>query len=105
MSLFSRIAGVVASVLQIGGPSGPSLTASGGRITASGNVAGADPVAATDFVTLEYGNANYGGGGSALGQVYSSPLTIAANTQVVFVTDLTMTNGDLMVNGVLQGVH
>ncbi len=75
MSLFSRIAGVVASVFSIGGPTGPTLTAASGRLTASGNVAGSNPVAAQDFVTLTYGNANYGGGSTpatinTLGTVY-----------------------------------
>lgn len=103
MSLFEKISGVVGSVLSWSGPNGPTLTALGTRITASGNVAGADPVAATDFVTLEYGNANYGGGG--IPQVMTSPYTVASNTQIVFLTDLQPTNGDLTVLGILQGVH
>jgi hypothetical protein len=54
MGLISRIAGIIGSVFQIGGPSGPTFTASGSRLTASGEVAGSDPTANTDFVTLEF---------------------------------------------------
>jgi hypothetical protein len=103
MGLFEKLAGFVGTIISFGGPSGPTLTASGTRITASGNVAGADPVASTDFVTLEYGNANYGGSG--IPQVLTSPYTVASNTQIVFLTDLQPTNGDLTVLGILQGVH
>ena len=102
MGLFEKLAGVVGSVLSFGGPSGPTLSASGNRLTASGNVAGSDPVALTDFVTLEYANANYGGG---IPQVLTAPYTVASNTQIVFLTDLQPTNGDLTVLGILQGVH
>lgn len=51
MSLFARILGAVGAVFQIGGPTGPSLTAAGTRITASGNVAGSNPVNPQDFLT------------------------------------------------------
>jgi hypothetical protein len=102
MSLYSRMLGIVGSVFGIGGPSGPTLTASGGRITASGNVAGSDPMNPTDFITLEYGQANFA---AYVQQVYSTPFTVPTNTQVVFVTDIQMTSGDLTVNGILQGIH
>jgi hypothetical protein len=101
VSLFEKISGIVGTVLSFGGPSGPTLTSSGNRLTASGNVAGADPVASNDFVTLEYGNSNY----FSIPQVITSPFTVPSNTQIVFLTDLQPTNGDLTVLGILQGVH
>jgi hypothetical protein len=74
MSIFSKIAGVINSFFQIGGPSGPGLnnvsssvisatTSAGG--TNYANVRGASPLVGADFVTLSYGNANYTGGGGS----------------------------------------
>lgn len=67
--LFKRILGIVGNVLQIGGPSGPQLSNNSGVIenrNASGSafniMRGADPASSNDFVTLAYGNANYGSG-------------------------------------------
>jgi hypothetical protein len=61
MSLFSRIAGAVASFFQFGGPSGPGLNDNAGVLEAKDstntvftNMRGADPVGSNDFVTLEY---------------------------------------------------
>ena len=60
MSLFSRLAGTVATFFQIGGPGGPGLEDNAGVLEARApgpgalvNVRGADAVAAHDFVTLE----------------------------------------------------
>jgi hypothetical protein len=75
MSIFSKIAGVVNSFFQVGGPTGPGLNSVSTSIisvtTSAGGtnyaiVRGADPVGNNDFVTLEYGNANYTGGGSTV---------------------------------------
>lgn len=71
MGLFARILGTVSSYFQLGGPSGPRLKNNGGAVDARNatdaayvNVRGADPVAANDLVTKEYGDLNYGGGGN-----------------------------------------
>lgn len=85
MSLLEKITGFVGSVISFGGPSGPTLTASGTRLTASGNVAGSDPTASTDFVTLEYGTANYVGAPS----VPSVTATSAINTASTYITPST----------------
>jgi hypothetical protein len=60
MSLFSRIAGVVTSFFQIGGPSGSGWNDNAGALegknstnSAFVNVRGADPAGLNDFVTLE----------------------------------------------------
>lgn len=47
------------------------------------------------------------GGGGAMPQVPTAGFTVAANTQQMFFTDMDMTaaNGDLIVNGLLQGIH
>src|SRR5271154_3879440 len=65
MSLFSRVAGAVASFFQFGGPGGPGLNDNAGALEAKNstnstfvNMRGADPVGANDFVTLEYFQAN-----------------------------------------------
>jgi hypothetical protein len=84
VSLLEKIAGFTAAI-SIGGPSGPTLTASGTRLTASGNVAGLDPAAATDFVTLEYGNANYVGTPSTPSVAASA----AINTTATYITPST----------------
>ncbi len=55
MSLFSRILGIAGSVFQVGGPSGPTMTASGTRLTASGNVAASAPAAVNDSMTFGTG--------------------------------------------------
>jgi hypothetical protein len=72
VGLFSRIAGVVGSFFQIGGPTGPGLVSDTGNIDAKNaaqssyvNVRGADPSISDDLVTKRYGDANYGGGGGA----------------------------------------
>jgi hypothetical protein len=61
MSLFSSIAGAIASFFQIGGPNGPGFSDNVGALEAKNstnsafvNVRGADPVGPNDFVTLEY---------------------------------------------------
>lgn len=60
MSLFSRIAGAIASFFQIGGPSGPGINDNAGALEAKDptnsvfvNMRGADPAGLNDFVTLE----------------------------------------------------
>lgn len=65
MSFFSRIAGVVSSFFQVGGPNGPAWKANGGAFDARNAadsafviVRGLDPAAAQDLVTLAYLNAN-----------------------------------------------
>jgi hypothetical protein len=66
---WERLLGVVGTFLRIGGPSGPGLNANGSALevknptnTSYAIVRGADPVASNDLVTLEYGNAHFGGG-------------------------------------------
>ena len=94
MSLFSRVIGTVSSFFQIGGPGGPRLKNDTGDIDArnSGdsayvNVRGADPVAANDFVTLEYANDNYAlpahAWGQALGTSVSSTQFVVLAQQVI----------------------
>lgn len=65
MSLFSRIAGVVESFFQVGGPSGPAWKNNSGNIDARNasdaafvNVRGLDPVIADDLVTKRYADAS-----------------------------------------------
>lgn len=60
MSLFSRIAGAVASFFQFGGPNGPGLNDNAGVLEAKdatntvfANLRAADPVGLNDCVTLE----------------------------------------------------
>jgi hypothetical protein len=74
----SKVWGVTRSFFQIGGSTGPGLANDGGsgnlgayNATQSGyvNVRGADPVVAHDFVTLEYGNAHYGGSSLNAGSI------------------------------------
>jgi hypothetical protein len=61
MSLFSRIAGAVASFFQFGGPGGAGINNNGGALEAKNStnsafaiLRAADPVGANDVVTLEY---------------------------------------------------
>jgi len=63
MSLFQKIAGFINSFVQIGGPNGSAIKLNGSAIehrnatdTAFVNARGLDPVAAQDFVTLNYFN-------------------------------------------------
>lgn len=63
MSLFERIAGVLSSFFQIGGPGGPGWNDNAGALEAKNStnsafavIRGADPVASNDLVTLEYLN-------------------------------------------------
>lgn len=65
MSLFQKLAGFINAFVQIGGPQGSALKNNGGVIehrnaadTAFVNARGLDPVAAQDFVTLNYFNTN-----------------------------------------------
>lgn len=114
MSLFSKLYGTVTSFFQLGGPGGPGLANDGGSGNFGAynsaqstyiNVRGADPVIANDFVTLEYGNANFGGGGSQVPQTTSTGgFTVSSNTQVLFFSNITLT-GNLSVLGLLQGIH
>jgi len=61
MSIFSRVAGAVASFFQFGGPNGPGLNDNAGALEAKNstntgfvNLRAADPVLPNDTVTLEY---------------------------------------------------
>lgn len=74
MGVFSKLLGTVTSFFQVGGPGGPGLANDGGSgnlgaynpaESAYVNVRGKDPAIADDLVTKRYGDANYGGGGSA----------------------------------------
>jgi hypothetical protein len=65
MSVFARIAGVVGSLFQIGGPNGPAWKSNASGVEARNAadsayvvVRGLDPAAAQDLVTLAYLNAN-----------------------------------------------
>lgn len=44
-------------------------------------------------------------GGQGIPTTLTTALLIPAGTQFVFVTDLQPTNGDILVSGILQGVH
>jgi len=55
MSALSRILGIVGSAFSIGGPAGPTLSSSGTRITASGNIAASAPAAVNDAMTFGTG--------------------------------------------------
>lgn len=79
MGLYGRIAGVIGSFFQVGGPAGPGLVDDAGNIDAKNavqtsyvNVRGADPVIANDLVTKQYGDAHYGGS-----SIQSGSLTIS----------------------------
>lgn len=68
MGLFARLAGVVGSSFQVGGPGGPAWKNNGGSLDARNagdsayiNVRGLDPVGAQDLVTLGYFNLHVNG--------------------------------------------
>ncbi len=68
MNPFGRFLGIVGSFFQVGGPSGPAWKNNSGNLDARNsadsayvNVRGLDPVGAQDFVTLTYGQSNFGG--------------------------------------------
>jgi len=81
MGFFSGLSGVMGT-LGLGGPSGVVLRHTTGKLlvedaaSALTQAQGADPVALQDFVTKNYGDTNYLGGGStpatSLGQVLFS---------------------------------
>jgi hypothetical protein len=116
MGLFAKIAGVVGSFFQVGGPSGPGLANDGGSgnlgaynsgQSAYINVRGADPVANNDFVTLEYANAHYSSGSSTTyGSVpASTTLDVPVGTVYVTADNLTIpASSNITVEGVLAMV-
>jgi hypothetical protein len=116
MSLFTKLLGTVSSFFQIGGPRAPGLSNDGGSgnigaynssQSAYVNVRGADPVVSNDFVTLEYGNANYGGGSSGVPLVVSGTYTVATNTQVLFASPIIISADGVVLTvgtGVLVGI-
>jgi len=116
MNIFSKLLGTISPFFQIGGPKAPGLANDGGSgnlgaynsgQSAYVNVRGADPVSSNDFVTLEYGNANYGGGGSSVPLVVSSTYTIATNTRVLFASPIIISAGGIVLtvgSGVLVGL-
>jgi hypothetical protein len=94
--MFSRIAGVVGSFFQIGGPSGPGFVNDSGGIDAKNaaqsalvNVRGADPVLSTDLVTLGYGLIHFGGSGSLAAGTFNVTLPFGADEVFGVVTGLT----------------
>lgn len=116
MNLFSKLLGTVSSFFQFGGPAAPGLSNDGGSGNLGAynsaqssyvNVRGADPIVSNDFVTLEYGNANYGGGSSGVPLIVSSTYTIATNTRVLFASPITISAGGVVLTvgtGVLVGI-
>jgi len=110
MGFFSSLSGVMGT-LGLGGPSGVVLRHNTGKLLVEDNAStltqaqGADPVALQDFVTKNYGDTNYSGGGvpaTSIGQVLFStngstftaeqPLTASAGW-------LVNGNGILLVTG------
>lgn len=100
MGFFSRFAGTVTSFFQVGGPTGPAWKNNSGNLdarvagdTAYVNVRGLDPVAAQDFVTLNYFSTN---AVSAINLLLASDIIQAANYAVTYtgnyVTSETWTN-------------
>ncbi len=89
MSLYSRIAGIVGTFLQIGGPAGPGLNANAGALETrnAANSAfavhrGATPVGANDLATKAYVDAGDTGGGVTVNDTNGLRLTLTSGVGV-----------------------
>lgn len=104
MSLFSRIAGVVGSFFQVGGPNGPGLANDGGSGNLGAynstqgayvNIRGADPVGVHDLLTLGYFNINLPG----LGPPFAMNVIPILTVVTVLANKTMLQAGDLLIQG------